>query len=206
MFEFLSNKFSEKNISKALTQVKEALLGADVPHNVINDFLSQISQETLGQKLQTKVNPSDQFVKIVNDKLVEFLGGKNRQETISFQYPSVVLVMGLQGSGKTTTVAKLANWVKKEAKKRGKNRRILVASVDFYRPAAVEQLNILADQVGVDFYKSTILDPLQASKEIYAHFKKNCYEILFLDTAGRLHIDDNMMEELKSINNIVKPF
>jgi len=218
VFDFLSEKFSgvlnwltkksklsEKNISDALSQVKEALLQADVPLGVINDFLSQISQEFVGQKVHEKLNPGDQFIKIVNDKLVDFLGGESRQETISFQYPSTVMVMGLQGSGKTTTVAKIANWVQKETSKRGKQRRILVASVDFYRPAAIEQLKVLADQVGINFYKSPESKPIQAAQDILDHFKKNRYELLLLDTAGRLHIDQAMMKELQEIRKIINP-
>ena len=113
--------------------------------------------------------------------------------------------MGLQGSGKTTTIAKVANWVNKEAAKRGKKRRILLASVDFYRPAAVEQLKILASNVGVDFYAAKSTKAVSAAKEIQDYFKKNQYEFLFLDTAGRFHIDDEMMHELVEINKAIAP-
>ena len=218
MFDFLSQKFSgilgwvkdkgrltEKNVSDAITQVREALLDADVPLNVIDDFLNQVQQEIVGQKIHAKLNAGQTLIKIVHDKLLEFLGGKNSLVLSSFQIPSVIMVMGLQGSGKTTTIAKLANFILKQAQKKGKRRRILFASVDFYRPAAVEQLSILAKQVGVDFYCAQSNDPVSAATEIYKHFKSNSYELLFLDTAGRLHIDSNMMEELISLNTKVAP-
>ena len=218
MFDFLSQKFSgilgwvkdkgrltEKNVSDATTQVREALLDADVPLNVIDDFLNQVQKEIIGQKINSKLNAGQTLIKIVHDKLLEFLGGKNSLVLSSFQIPSVIMVMGLQGSGKTTTIAKLAHFVLKQAKKKGKRRRILFASVDFYRPAAVEQLSILAKQVGVDFYSASSNDPVCAASEIYKHFKSNSYELLFLDTAGRLHIDSNMMEELISLNTKVAP-
>ena len=218
MFDFLSQKFSgilswvkdkgrltDKNISDAMTQVKEALLDADIPLNVIEDFLTQVQDEIVGQKIHAKLNAGQTLIKIVHDKLLEFLGGKNSFVLSSFQIPAVIMVMGLQGSGKTTTIAKLANFVLAQAKKKGKRRRILLASVDFYRPAAVEQLSILAKQVGVDFYSAKSNDPVSASSEIYGHFKKNNYELLFLDTAGRLHIDSNMMEELISLDSKITP-
>lgn len=220
MFDFLSKKFSsvlnwmtgkhklsEKNIDDALSQVREALLQADVPLDVVSDFLSQLSSEVVGQKVHEKLNPGNHFIKIVNEKLTSFLAGGTDTYTpktgLSFQYPSVVMVMGLQGSGKTTSIAKLAHMVNKTNKK--KNRRILCASVDFYRPAAVEQLEILSKKVGVDFYKSSSTNPLEATREILSHYKNNSYELCFLDTAGRLHIDRAMMEELQSISTIACP-
>jgi signal recognition particle subunit SRP54 len=113
--------------------------------------------------------------------------------------------MGLQGSGKTTTIAKLANWVMQQAQKRGKKRRILLASVDFYRPAAIDQLEILSKQIATDFYRAKNTSVVKAAKEIYDYFKANHYEILFLDTAGRLHIDPDMMKELVEINHALTP-
>ncbi|MBD3273088.1 signal recognition particle protein [Candidatus Dependentiae bacterium] len=218
MFEFLSKKFSgvlgwlkdkgrltEKNIDEAVDQVEEALLQADVPYDLIQEFLNGIKQEVIGQKVQSSLRPGEKFIKIVHEKLLDFLGGKNALTLSNFQFPAVVMVMGLQGSGKTTTIAKLANYVLKQANKKGKKRKILLASVDFYRPAAVEQLKVLAKQVGVDFYQSSLSDPVAAAKDIYNYYKKNGYHILFLDTAGRLHIDQNMMEELNKINNSINP-
>ncbi|MFH0898332.1 MAG: signal recognition particle protein [bacterium] len=218
MFDFLSRKFSgvlewvqgrgrltEENIQQAMTQVREALLEADVPLNIVQDFLQQVKDEIVGQKVQTKLNPGQQLIKIVHDKVLDFLGGKDVVAKLSFPIPSVIMVMGLQGSGKTTSIAKIAYWIEQEAQKRGKKRRILLASVDFYRPAAVEQLNILSKQVGVDFFSATSLDPVKAAHEIVAHFKKQGYEFLLFDTAGRLHVDQPMMQELQKVEKIASP-
>lgn len=218
MFNFLSEKFAgvlgwlknkgrltEENIQEALDQVRNALLDADVPHDIVDTFLNQIKDGIVGQKLQASLNPGQMLIKIVHEKLLSFLGGTGSTSHVNFQIPSIILVMGLQGSGKTTTIAKIANWVNKEAAKRGKKRRILLASVDFYRPAAVEQLKILASQVGVDFYAATNTKPVNAAKEIQEYFKKHQYELLFLDTAGRFHVDDEMMHELVEINKTISP-
>ncbi|MCK4650552.1 signal recognition particle protein [Candidatus Babeliales bacterium] len=218
MFEFLSQKFSgilgwiknkgrltEKNIEESLDKVREALLEADVPYEVIQDFLNQIKNEVIGQKIQSKLDPGQHFIKIIYEKLLEFLKGNDSLPLVSFQIPSVVMVMGLQGSGKTTTIAKLANFVLKQAKKRGKKRKILFSSVDFYRPAAIEQLKILSRNVGVDFYCAKSIESLKAAEQIYDYFKNGCYEILFLDTAGRMHIDNHMMQELVQIDNNLHP-
>lgn len=218
MFDFLSQKFSgvlswlkdrgrlsEENIAQALDQVRQALLDADVPLEIATAFLEQIKQEVIGQKIQSSLNPGQHLIKIVHEKLLDFLGGKNALAQVALPIPSVILVMGLQGSGKTTTIAKLAYWVMQQAKIRNKSRRILVSSVDFYRPAAIEQLRILAEKVGVDFYAAQSTDPVAAAVEIAQHFKNNHYEHLFLDTAGRLHLDEQMMQELIQINAKIAP-
>ncbi|MBD3231747.1 signal recognition particle protein [Candidatus Dependentiae bacterium] len=218
MFNFLSQKFSgilswvndkgkltEQNVNDAMQQVKEALLDADVPLNVADDFLKEVQKNVVGEKIHQKLNAGQTFIKIVHDKLLEFLGGKNSLVLNTFQIPSVIMVMGLQGSGKTTTIAKIANFISKQAQKKGKKRRILLASVDFYRPAAVEQLQVLAQQVGVDFYQAQYKNPIDAAAEIYNFFKKNSYELLFLDTAGRLHIDNEMIKELVDIDLKISP-
>lgn len=218
MFNFLSEKFSgvlgwlkdkgrltDENLREATTQVRTALLEADVPLEVVEDFLAQVQQEMIGRKIHDSLNPGQQLIKVVHDKVLDFLGGKNTTPSISFQIPSVIMVMGLQGSGKTTTIAKLAYYMHDQAKKRGKARRILLGSVDFYRPAAIDQLEILAKQVGATFYRATNTNPVKAAQEIHEHFKQNNFEHLLLDTAGRLHIDTTMMEELKIITAKVQP-
>ncbi len=218
MFNFLSEKFSgvlgwlkdkgrltEDNIAQATEQVRTALLEADVPLDVVDAFLAQVHQEILGRNIHKSLNPGQQLIKVVHDKVLDFLGGKGTVTNISFQIPSVALVMGLQGSGKTTTIAKLAYYLQDQAKKRGKTRRILLGSVDFYRPAAVDQLEILAKQVGVTFFRATSTDPIKAAQEIYTYFKDNAFEHLLLDTAGRLHIDTVMMDEIKTITAKLQP-
>lgn len=218
MFDFLSQKFSgilgwlkdrgrltEETIAQALDQVRDALLEADVPHDIVEIFLKQVKDKVVGAKTQQALNPGQQMIKVVHEELLAFLGGANAAPVASFQIPSVIMVMGLQGSGKTTTIAKLAHWVVQQAKNRGKKRRILLASVDFYRPAAIDQLEILAKQVEVDFYRAKNTDTRLAAREIQDHFKNNGYELLFLDTAGRLHVDDTMMQELVDITGKLAP-
>lgn len=219
MFDFLSNKFSnlfsrltghnrltEQNMQETLHKVKDALLEADVPYSVVDIFLKEVSQEVVGQKVLTSsLKPGEHLVKIIYDKLVAFLGGTAGPDSFTVQIPSVIMLMGLQGSGKTTTCAKLAHFIQKQAEKRGKKRKILFASVDFYRPAAVDQLEILAKQIDVDFYRSNSQNPLTAALESYAYFKNNGYEHLLLDTAGRMHIDKDMLQELKTLDAKIQP-
>lgn len=218
MFTFLSQKLSgvlswmtnkgritEENVADACKQVREALLEADVPLSLVDAFLEAINKELVGNKLKTTVNPGNYFVKIVHDKLLEFLGGKGGIPTTPFQIPSVVLVMGLQGSGKTTTLAKLGHWLVQQAQQRGKKRHLLLASVDFHRPAAIDQLEILAQRAQIDFYRAQATTATAAATEIYQKFKSGGYELLLLDTAGRLHIDNTLMDELKAVCAITSP-
>ncbi|HRN77658.1 MAG TPA: signal recognition particle protein [Candidatus Dependentiae bacterium] len=217
MFDLLSQKFSslfsrltgstkltEHNLQETFDSVRDALLDADVPYDVVETFIADVKQEVVGQGVLGSLKPAEQLMKVVNDKLVAFLGGKH-EAPFSFQLPSIVLVMGLQGSGKTTTIAKLAHWVQKEAKARSKTRRILVGSVDFYRPAAIDQLEVLANQVQVDFYRAQSTDPVRAAQEIVNHYKQGGYELLLLDTAGRLHVDEAMLHELVAIDKLLEP-
>ncbi len=217
MFDFLSQKFSsifsslsgkkrldEQSINEALGQVKEALLSADVPYDLVEQFTRSIKDETVGKKLIGSLKPSEQLLKIVHDKLLAFLGGKENQ-LFAPARSSVIMVMGLQGSGKTTTIAKLAYQLKKQAKKSNKKLRILVGSVDFYRPAAIDQLEIVAQQAQADFYRAQAVNPVAAAQELYERFKNERYDHLLLDTAGRLHIDSKMLQELKSIDNELQP-
>lgn len=218
MFDFLSEKFSSifnsitgkdkelttDAIETALVKIKEALLDSDVPYNVVESFAVSIQQGLVGKKLQKSLSAQEQVIKVVHEKLLEFLGGTS-QVAFSFQLPSVVMVMGLQGSGKTTTIGKLARFVIKEAQKRNKVRSILLASVDFYRPAAIHQLELLARQVKCSFYKATSTDPVVAAREIFDEYKRGKYELLFLDTAGRMHVDERLMLELQEIDRVVNP-
>jgi len=217
MFDFLSRKFSdifsrltgkaslsEDNIQDALQKVKDALIEADVPYKLVEEFTESIKGEVVGRKIIKSLKPGEQFIKVVNERLLHFLGGKD-DPNFSFQIPSLVMVMGLQGSGKTTTLGKLAHFVQKQAKKRGKTRKILLASVDFYRPAAIDQLELLAKQVGVSFYRASCKDAVAAAKEIALYAKNNRFELVFLDTAGRLHVDSDMLDELRQIEASLRP-
>jgi signal recognition particle subunit SRP54 len=219
MFDFLSSKFSsifsvlkrekhftESDVEKLMSEVRDALIEADVPYDVAMAFVAEVKRDVVGKKIAGSLRPDEQFMKIVHDKVVNFLGGISNQETVfAFQIPSTIMVMGLQGSGKTTTISKLASYIKDQGKKRGKERRILVASVDFYRPAAIDQLAILAKTVGVDFYRAQATDPLVATREIKDYALQNSYEILIVDTAGRLHVDTAMVAELKKVDAELKP-
>lgn len=198
-------RLTEDNIAQATEQIREALLESDVPLTIVEDFLQKVQQEIVGKKIINTLHPGEQMIKIVHDKVLEFLGGQHGNEKPSFAIPSVILVMGLQGSGKTTSIAKIGYWAKQQAEQRGKKRHILVASIDFYRPAAIDQLEILAKQASLDFYRATKTDPVEAAREIYDYFKKHSYELLFLDTAGRLHLDETMMQELKTVKSLVQP-
>lgn len=216
MFDFLSQKFSslfssfektkkitEKEVTFVIEQVKEALLEADVPYDVVQAFTQSFADEAVGEKIMASRKPSEQLLKMVHDKIVSFLGSK----TVSFDlsFPSIVMVMGLQGSGKTTTIGKFAYKVKKDAEKHKKQRKILVGSVDFYRPAAIDQLESLAKKVQVSFYRAQNTDPVAAAHEIAAYATNNAYDVLLLDTAGRLHVDTTMLQELKNIDRSISP-
>lgn len=217
MFDLLSQKFSslfgrftgkgslnEQDIAKLLTDIQDGMIEADVPYAVAEKFIAEVRQDAQAKKLGTQVKSAESFMRVVHDRMVQFLGGASDTE-FTMQIPSVCMVMGLQGSGKTTTIAKLAHFIKSKAEKRNKTRKILLASVDFYRPAAVDQLEILAKKVGVDFYRAEGADPVKAAQEIFAYSQKNLYEILLLDTAGRLHVDEALLQELKSINALIQP-
>lgn len=218
MFNFLSqklssifdsitgkNKLSERTIGETMARIEEALLESDVPYPIVTELIAQIKAEVIGQKVFESLKPGEHLIKIFHDRVCAFMGGENATVPVSFQIPSVVMVMGLQGSGKTTTCAKIVHFINEQARARGKKRDILLASVDFYRPAAVDQLEILAQQVGAQWYRSSETDPVRAAHDIYAYFKKSGFELLILDTAGRLHIDSAMLDELRAIDAALKP-
>ena len=216
MFDLLSQKFSslfgrftqkgsfnEQEVEKLLVDIQEGMTEADVPYAVVEKFVGEVRQDINAKKIFNKSRSAESLLKIVHDRMVEFLGGASDTEFM-FQIPSVCMVMGLQGSGKTTTIAKLAHYITSKAAKRGKTRRVLLASVDFYRPAAVDQLEILAQRAAVSFYRAKATDPVQAAQEIYRYFQQEQFEILLLDTAGRLHVDEPLMRELKAIHELVQ--
>ncbi|HLW73028.1 MAG TPA: signal recognition particle protein [Candidatus Babeliales bacterium] len=216
MFDFLSQKFSslfsglegvkkitKHNIQEALDTVQEALLEADVPYGVVQTFITSVKNDVVGQHIVGALKPAEQLMSVVQHKIVDFLGGDDTAN--AFLFPSTVMVMGLQGSGKTTTIGKLAYKIKKDAEKNKITKKILVGSVDFYRPAALDQLEVLARQVNVFFYRAESNDPVLAAKEIFAFGKNNGYDVILLDTAGRLHIDNTMLQELQEIDALLRP-
>ena len=216
MFDFLSQKFSslfshlgdtkkitEQNIQEALETVEQALIEADVPYGVVQTFIESVKNDVVGQKIVGALKPAEQLMMVVQNKIVDFLGGSNSES--SFLFPSTVMVMGLQGSGKTTTIGKLAYKIKKDAEKNKIVKKIIVGSIDFYRPAAIDQLEVLARQVDVSFYRAQSKDPVAAAKEIFYFGQSNGYDVILLDTAGRLHIDNTMLQELQEIDSMLRP-
>ena len=193
-------KLTEDNIKEALREVRLALLEADVALSVVKEFVNNVKEKALGQEVAGSLTPDQAFIGVVNQALIELMGKENKTLDLSVAPPAVVLMAGLQGAGKTTTVGKLARLLKNEQKK-----KVLVVSADVYRPAAIEQLRLLAEQVGIDFFPS---DSGQKPVEIAAavdYAKKHFYDVLMVDTAGRLAIDEEMMNEIKALHAAVNP-
>ena len=195
------NKFSESNIKQAIREVRRALLEADVALDVIKAFIGQVESKALGLKVGEGLNPSQAFIKLVETELTQIIGVENKSLNFKTQPPAVVMVAGLQGAGKTTSIAKLAHYLKTR-----ENKKVLLVSADVYRPAAIEQLEILAQQVAVDFYPSSVNDkPEKIVARAKKHAQKHFFDVLLIDTAGRLHIDNQMMSEIKILQNKVNP-
>ena len=194
-------KLTEDNIKEALREVRLALLEADVALPVVKEFINNVKEKALGQEVAGSLTPDQAFIGVVNDALIELMGKENTSLDLSVAPPAVVLMAGLQGAGKTTTVGKLARLLKTEQKK-----KILVVSADVYRPAAIEQLRLLAEQVGVDFFPSDISQkPVDIARAAVDYAKKHFYDVLMVDTAGRLAIDEEMMNEIKALHAAVNP-
>ena len=193
-------KLSESNIKDALREVKMSLLEADVNYKVVKDFTNRISEKAIGTEVIRGVNPAQQFIKLVNDELVELLGGTSSKLTKGLRNPTIIMLAGLQGAGKTTFAAKLAKFLKKQ------NEKLLLVGVDVYRPAAIKQLQVLGQQIGVDVYSEEgnkdvvgiATRAIEKAKEINATY-------MIVDTAGRLHVDETLMEELKELKKAIKP-
>ncbi len=194
-------RLTESNIQDALSDIRRALLEADVALEVIKQFIAQVQEQAIGEKITAKVRPGDALIKLVQDELTHILGDKHSELNLKAQPPIVMMVVGLQGSGKTTSVAKLAHWLNEKHRK-----KIMVTSVDVYRPAAIEQLATLANQIGVTYVPSnTQQKPKAIIEAAIASAKTQFQDILLIDTAGRLHVDDAMMQELKDVHAVAKP-
>lgn len=194
------SKISEKNIEDAVEEIKMALLEADVNLRVVRRFVNSTIEEAKGEKVLKSVNPGQQFVKIVHDKIVSMLGDSKQDLHLKgSDTTSVILMIGLQGSGKTTASSKLAAKLKKEG------RRPVLAACDLVRPAAVEQLSVLGEKIGVPVFKENSKNAVKNAEEALAYAKKNQFDTLIIDTAGRLQIDEEMMAELVKIKKSVKP-
>ena len=194
-------RLTEDNIQDALRDVRKALLEADVALDVIRSFIDEVKPRAMGEEVLTSLKPGDIFVNIVQEELVKVMGVANERLDLSAQPPAVVLMAGLQGAGKTTTVAKLAKLLKEKEKKKS-----LLVSCDIYRPAAIEQLKTLAIQVDAEFFpSSTDQKPVDIAKAAVDYARKHFIDVVLVDTAGRLHIDAEMMDEIKSIHAAVNP-
>lgn len=194
-------KISDDNIKKTLKEVRNALLEADVALSVTTDFLGRVKRCALGREVSKSLNPGQAFVKIVKRELTELMGENQSELNLATQPPAVILMAGLQGSGKTTSSAKLARFIRDQ-----KNKKVLLVSCDVYRPAAIEQLEILAQQLDIDFYPSDVHQkPLKIAEAALTEAKRKLYDVLIVDTAGRLHIDDEMMSEIKDLHSALKP-
>jgi len=194
-------KITEKNIDDALREVRLALLEADVHVKVVKNFIESIKAKSLGQEVLQSLTPEQQFIKIVRDELIGLLGGEYKDLDLKTAPPVVIMLVGLQGSGKTTTLAKLARHLKKDRK-----RSPFLVSADIYRPAAIEQLKILGRELDLPVYDSNPdASPVAICQQALDEAKKRFCDVLLIDTAGRLHIDEELMQELASIKDAVRP-
>lgn len=194
-------RLTEDNIKDALREVRMALLEADVALPVVKSFIDRVRERAIGHDVLTSLTPGQALIKVVRDELVAVMGEVNEGLTLNVRPPAVVLMAGLQGSGKTTTVAKLARLLKERA---GKS--VLVTSCDIYRPAAIEQLALLAKEVGAEFYPSALnQDPVTIAQAAIDQGQKRMIDVVIVDTAGRLHVDDEMMAEIKRIHTAIQP-
>jgi signal recognition particle subunit SRP54 len=194
-------RLTEKNIKDALRDVRMALLEADVALPVVKAFVEQVRQRAIGQEVIGSLTPGQALVKVVRDELTQLMGDQCDELNLRAPAPIVVLMAGLQGSGKTTTVAKLSRWLIERQKK-----SVMVASCDVYRPAAIKQLETLAGEVGAQFFPSeSAQKPVDIATAAVSHARKQFADVLLIDTAGRLHIDDEMMDEIKALHAATQP-
>lgn len=193
-------KITEKDLDAALREVRLALLEADVNFKVVREFIASVKSRAIGSEVMKSLTPGQQVIKIVNEELTKLMGEKESKLNIASSPPTVILMCGLQGAGKTTTAGKLAYNLKKQ------NKRPLLVACDVYRPAAIKQLEVLGEQVGVPvFQMGNKIDPVDIAKAAIEHGKKHGNDTIIVDTAGRLHIDDNLMEEIEGIKNAINP-
>jgi signal recognition particle subunit SRP54 len=194
-------RLTEDNIKETLREVRMALLEADVALPVVRDFVQQVKERSVGLEVSKSLTPGQEFLKIVKKALEEAMGEANEELALNSQPPAVVLMAGLQGAGKTTSVGKLARFLKERKKK-----KVMVVSADVYRPAAIKQLEMLAKEVGVEFFPSDISQkPVDIVNGAISQARLGFYDVLLVDTAGRLHVDSEMMDEIKALHAAIKP-
>jgi signal recognition particle subunit SRP54 len=192
---------TESNISEAMREIRRALLEADVNFKVAKKFVSDVTELALGERVLKSLTPGQQIVKIVNDRIVELLGTTAEKLELSGKPPHVILLLGLQGSGKTTTAARLAYLLQRK-----QNRRCMVVAADLQRPAAIDQLEVMAGKAGVSFYcDRNVKDPAEVVKDAIHQASMQYSDVVIVDTAGRLHVDNDLMEELKRVKSVARP-
>mgnify|MGYP005950063695 FL=1 len=192
-------KITEENISEMMREIRLSLLEADVNYKVVKEFTNNVKEKALGEEVNKSLNPGELFVKIVKDELTELLGGENTPLNVSGN-PATLMLVGLQGSGKTTTIGKLANYLRKNNKKKP-----LLVACDVYRPAAIDQLKQIGKELNIEVYSEGKGNPVEISKNAIKYAKDNGYDYVLIDTAGRLQIDESLMEELDNIQKEVNP-
>ncbi len=194
-------RLTEDNIKETMREIRMALLEADVALPVVRDFVEQVKEKALGEEVMKSLTPGQVLIKIVNDELIRIMGEANERLNLAAQPPAVILMAGLQGSGKTTSVAKLARWLKQSQKK-----SVMVVSCDIYRPAAIDQLRTLAAEVEAEFFPSTTLQqPLAIARAALDQARRQFVDVLIVDTAGRLHVDAALMDEIRELHAGIKP-
>ena len=192
-------KITEENIAPMMREIRLSLLEADVNYKVVKEFTNTVKEKALGEEVSKSLNPGDLFVKIVRDELQELLGGDSAPLVID-KKPTITMLVGLQGSGKTTTIGKLANFLRKEH-----NKKPLLVACDVYRPAAIDQLKQLGKELNIPVYSEGKGNPVEISKNAIKYASENGFDYILIDTAGRLHIDEQLMDELKNISSEVNP-
>ena len=192
-------RLTEADIKEAMREIRLALLEADVSYKVVKDFIKSVSERCVGADVLESLTPAQMIVKIVNEELIKLMGSENQRITISPKPPTVVMLVGLQGAGKTTNGAKLAGLFKKQGK------RPLLVACDIYRPAAIKQLEVVGSQLDIPVFQMGQENPVNIAKAAVRHAQQHGNDMVFLDTAGRLHIDEALMDELKAVKAAVKP-
>lgn len=192
-------KITEENIEPMLREVRLALLEADVNYKVVKEFTTTVKEKALGEEVKKSLTPGEMFVGIIRDELEELLGGEQAPLNL-LGHPAILMLVGLQGSGKTTTIGKLANLLRKKHAKKP-----LLVACDIYRPAAIDQLKQIGKELNIEVYEEGKNDPVTIAKNAITYANNNNYDYVLIDTAGRLHIDDELMQELKNIKEAVKP-
>ena len=192
-------KITESNINDAIREIRMALLEADVNYTVVKEFINNVKEKALGMEVMNSVKPDELFIKIVKDELIDLLGGETSPLEVS-KNPTKLMLVGLQGSGKTTTSGKLANFLRKKHSK-----KTLLVALDVYRPAAKEQLITLGKQLNIEVFNKESNDVIEIAKEALEYAKENKFDYIIFDTAGRLHIDTKLMDELKNLEDLANP-